>query len=395
MQRLVFTGDMLSYPSTPTSQNSLEDGKYNLLFQDASFYFKENYVCASLETPIAEGLPLSDSYTNFNTPKAFLVALKNAGVSLLTTANNHALDRGILGLQKTCEALDELQLAHTGTYRSLQDSEQILVHDVDGVNVAFLSFTYGTNSRSNKCYLDESQLWMVDLLRQQDKLVLKKRSLLQRLLLIIKNGSLKKKVKPAKVYRIVHDQVPDDEATDMCNLRYLNRLSQKVRKAKSMADIVVVCLHSGGQFNFHLGVGPYTNFIVEYLAKLGVDLIVGNHTHCVLPARWLSDSTFCAYSLGNFTFTPGEGYYIEGEYADYSILLNVDVNPAKKKLSSISFSIMKCVKAADGSIRTLNVNDLYGSLSAEEQALLLQESAVVWKQFCGGKDFRLQKEYQF
>ena len=37
------------------------------------------------------------------------------------------------------------------------------------------------------------------------------------------------------------------------------------------------------------------------LSDLGVDIIIGNHSHCSQPMEWINNNrTLCMYSLGNF-----------------------------------------------------------------------------------------------
>ena len=84
----------------------------------------------------------------FNTPDALGDALKDAGFDLVSTANNHCLDRGYDGMVRTLDVLDKLGLAHVGTYRSAEEraaQNGVYVADMGGIKVAFLSYTYGTN----------------------------------------------------------------------------------------------------------------------------------------------------------------------------------------------------------------------------------------------------------
>jgi len=64
---------------------------------------------------------------------------------VFSTANYHSLDKGYTGLVSTLDRLDELQIAHTGTARSIEEQNTVLVKDVNGIKIAFLSYTYGTN----------------------------------------------------------------------------------------------------------------------------------------------------------------------------------------------------------------------------------------------------------
>ena len=44
--------------------------------------------------------------------------------------------------------LDEYELDHYGTARSEEEQDTILIKDVNGIKIAFLAYTYGTNGIS-------------------------------------------------------------------------------------------------------------------------------------------------------------------------------------------------------------------------------------------------------
>ena len=70
----------------------------------------------SLETPLAgRKAKYTCEDTNLNTPDDILYSLKEMGINMLTTGNNHALDRGKKGLIRTLETLDRYGFDHIGT----------------------------------------------------------------------------------------------------------------------------------------------------------------------------------------------------------------------------------------------------------------------------------------
>ena len=75
-----------------------------------------------------------------NAPDTYLDALKDAGFDVLVTANNHSLDFGKSGLLRTLEQLDARGFLHTGTFADQETRNTPLIVDVNGINVAFLSF---------------------------------------------------------------------------------------------------------------------------------------------------------------------------------------------------------------------------------------------------------------
>ena len=72
-----------------------------------------------------------------DTPEILAKNLKKAGFDVVSTANNHSLDKGYNGLVSTIKHLDEADLSHTGTYASEEDSEKVLIKNVKGIKVAF------------------------------------------------------------------------------------------------------------------------------------------------------------------------------------------------------------------------------------------------------------------
>ena len=140
-------------------------------------YQKAIYQFGNLETTFAgESNKGYTGYPMFNSPSELGVALKNIGLDVLSTANNHSMDRFEKGIISTLDALDEIGIAHTGTYRSEEERDTILVKEVNGIKIAFLSFTYGTNGipvPSGKEYLvnlidEDLMLEQINLAKEQD-----------------------------------------------------------------------------------------------------------------------------------------------------------------------------------------------------------------------------------
>ncbi|MBN2103666.1 CapA family protein [bacterium] len=101
----------------------------------------------NLETTTPGQKKAYSGYPLFGAPDALIEALKYAGFDLLSTANNHACDKGRQGLIRTLNVLDTHKIAHCGTYRNKKEYEdnRILVLDCQHIRLAFLNYTYGTN----------------------------------------------------------------------------------------------------------------------------------------------------------------------------------------------------------------------------------------------------------
>ena len=148
MIKISFLGDILcQLPFLKAAQKRGND--FYTAFEGLQPLLQDSdYVVANLETPIAgaEAGYTNDVYS-FNTPAAFLDALKRLKIDLYLTANNHCLDRGIIGLKNTLRELDDRQMAHTGTgptrYHTIKFKD---------TTIAFLNYTACVNEDKWKLY---------------------------------------------------------------------------------------------------------------------------------------------------------------------------------------------------------------------------------------------------
>lgn len=346
---ITFTGDILIYQSQDKGcfgKNGCRD--YSPIFEQVKPLLKESdYVVGSFETTLAGAKAgYTKSAISFNTPDELLSALKDSGFDMLTTANNHCFDRGEDGLRRTILKIKEAGLEHTGT-RISEEEPAYLVKDFDGTTVAFVAYTYGTNSDANGYMIPKGKEYLVNLTRPQD--VFHKRPLWKRIAKAILYPILKWRKKNQGV---VLDCVPERELNNGRNEAYEKQMLDVIKSARKETDIVIVCLHSGGQFNSE--VGAYTQHLFNIIADAGTDAIVCNHAHKILPIYKKGDCII-ASALGNFSFAPGEGYWVDGMEAEYSTLLTLEI--AEKKIVSYKTDVCKCVHNKNGLAITIPAND--------------------------------------
>ena len=86
-------------------------------------------------------------YPCFSAPDEYVLAIRDAGFDVLLTANNHCLDSGRKGLERTIRMLDSLGIPHCGTYTTpeARKKEYPLLIEKKGFRLALLNYTYGTN----------------------------------------------------------------------------------------------------------------------------------------------------------------------------------------------------------------------------------------------------------
>lgn len=111
-----------------------------------------------LEVPLSRDHRGLSSYPTFNAPPEVAEALAEVGYDGCSVASNHSFDQGVDGIVATLDVLDDVGLGHAGMARTRRESRRIRTYDVDGVEVAHLSYTYGLNG----FVLPQDRRWMVD-----------------------------------------------------------------------------------------------------------------------------------------------------------------------------------------------------------------------------------------
>jgi poly-gamma-glutamate synthesis protein (capsule biosynthesis protein) len=252
---LFFVGDMMGHEPMIGAAFNDSTGVYEYThwFQYISeFVHSFDYTCANLEVTLA-GKPYS-GYPQFSSPDAFAEGIKSAGFNILVTANNHSQDRGAKGLERTVRMLDSLGIMHTGTFLDTitRDKNYPLIQEVEGVKIALLNCTYGTNG------------------------------------LVVQHPNV-------------------------VNMIDTLQIRKDLKKALDRgAQFTVVNIHWGTEYQRKQN--SEQDKLAQWLADAGADAIIGLHPHVVQPMQILhptSDSTKnvpVAYSLGNFISNQREHY---------------------------------------------------------------------------------------
>ena len=253
-------GDIMCHNSNYNDAYNSDTDTYDFsyVFQDIAKYFEnDDITIGNLETTLAGKEIGYSSYPTFNTPEILATDLKELGLDVLATANNHSLDKGYVGIENTITELDNAGISHTGTYNSQESSEQYLVKDVNGINIAFLNYTYGTNGIA----IPSGREYCVNL--------------------------------------IDRDKIQSD----------LNNV-----KALGNVDLICVIIHWGTEYR--LTPTDEQEELANFMFENGADIILGGHSHCLEPMEkrtiTLEDGTtkdgFIVYSLGNFMSGQNKSY---------------------------------------------------------------------------------------
>ena len=145
---LAIIGDIMCHNSQYVDAYNANEKTYDFsyVFDDIKDYISEaDLAIGNLETTFAGSERGYSNYPNFNTPEQLAMNLKDFGIDILSTANNHCMDTGYSGLVSTLDYLDEAGISHRGTNRSVDEQNAILIKEVNDIKIAFLSFIYGTN----------------------------------------------------------------------------------------------------------------------------------------------------------------------------------------------------------------------------------------------------------
>lgn len=145
-------GDVMAH--TP-QLNAQYDPKTNTYSFDNNYKYVSSYIkkadlsIANLETTLAgDSIPYS-SYPTFNTPDTLADALKNAGVDVVSTINNHSFDKGDLGVERTLDVLKSRNLSTIGTISNVGD-KNYLIKEVNGISLGITAFSYGELRENTK-----------------------------------------------------------------------------------------------------------------------------------------------------------------------------------------------------------------------------------------------------
>lgn len=248
--------------------SSTQTYDFSYVFDDVQeATFDSDIFMGNLETTFAGKERGYSNYPNFNTPEQLAYDLKELGIDILTTANNHCMDTGYSGLESTLNFLDDAEIEHTGTNRSTEEQNKILIKEVNGIKIAFLSFTYGTNGIG----IPSDKSYAVNLIDEE---------------FILSQIELAKKESPDLICASMH-----------WGIEYQNPQNENQEK------------------------------LADFLIENGVSIIFGSHPHVLQPMEYREVGLengeirkgFVIYSLGNFMSGQTQ------KNTRTSIILNLDI----------------------------------------------------------------------
>lgn len=375
--RISFTGDILC--EIPMMRAYRRGGHYD--FSSLGFDLKKTYgadlVVGNLETVFAgEKAGYTDDFYSFNAPDSFVQALRNLGVDCVTTANNHALDRGADGLRRTLDVLDANGIRHVGTYRTPEEAAQPVILTVGGVRLGLLAGTQSTNYKLNETRLPDGDAYALDLLSDPTAETPRPRTAMRR----IKEALLTKEQRTRIVRRLGMtynipqiDDIPLDEL-------YLRRIDERIAALRPQCDILAACVHMGGQFNERLG--TFSVGMMEHLLAAGADAVIANHSHIVQGHIRDGEKLGC-YCLGNLILPPDCAYLLEENLPACSVVLHLDIEDGKP---SYAFSVVKLIGDEKRGYELCDASALYERLDGAARKSLGDECRRIYRAFTGISD---------
>lgn len=251
--RVAAFGDIMMH-SPQLTAGIKNDGSYDFhsFFKEISPYLQSaDVTIGNLELTLKGQKPYQ-GYPMFNAPDAIVDAIKDAGVDVVSTANNHAMDTGVQGVKRTYRVVNQAGILTTGTAPSANERTAAIV-EKKGIKIAFLAYTEATNGIPVPA--------------------------------------------PYLVNRIDPQRIKQDIAA----------------ARKQGADYVFASLHFG--YEYHRQPNEYQKRVAYQALKDGADAILGSHPHVVQPMEKVmvdGKEKFIIYSMGNFVSNQTDPYTDEG-----------------------------------------------------------------------------------
>jgi len=191
------------------------------------------------------GTPLVDKTFTFHADPQNVKYLDDMGVDIVSIANNHVYDYGEVSLWDTLETLEDAGVPYVGAGRNIEEAVKPVYFIVNDIKIAYVAATQ---------------------IEQGDN-----------------PDTVGAGENSAGVFRCWND----------------DRVCEVVKEAKANADFVVAYIHWGTESTDVLHWSQLD--LAPKLVEAGVDLIVGDHPHCLQEIAYI-DNVPVIYSMGNFWF---------------------------------------------------------------------------------------------
>lgn len=274
-------GDILLQRPILDDANSGETYNFKPIFEDIKPYIEtadiafvnQEVIMGGSETKTTGGTYRGRYGPIFIAPNELADALVYAGFDLISIANNHSNDAGIIGIENTLAVWKKFPSILTNGINE-KKKVNIQYKTINGIKISFIAYTHGLN----------------EFLERKER------------------------------YRV--------------NIWYKSEMKKAITEAQANSDFVIFSLHAGKEFS-RSDVEDQRN-MVKQLADWGVDLYLGHHPHVLQPVNWIEHEsrrkTFVIYSLGNFLSR--STYRTNIEWQEIGGLLYIDLVKERNKNTS-------------------------------------------------------------
>lgn len=283
--RFVAVGDSIIH--TSIYQYGLAENSFDFMFANVKSKIQEADIASiGQETMLVEDPLLYGDYPYFGSPLLVGEAVKNAGFDIAVCATNHALDRGITGINTTyefyqdnnvlplgiqgegsveeniTETVNDNQVEHNSEYEAYQILRK------RRIRFAFLNYTYGTNGQP----------------------------------------------------------MPADQPYAVHTLYDKEQVREDIREAQNDSDMVVVYVHWGEEYSGEISEEQI--YWKDLFLEEGVDIVIGTHPHVLqkveMYEREDGHKMLVYYSLGNYISAQDRLDCILGGMAEFTVELTMD-----------------------------------------------------------------------
>lgn len=259
---IVVAGDNLIHSTIIKSGRSEDGYDYNDMYEPIAGYIQSfDMAVINQETPLINDESKFSGYPMFGGPVEVGEAVINAGFDVVTQATNHAIDKGMEGIEDSFNFWTKNQIPVIGIRKDPID--RFVVKEVNGIKIGMCNFTYGLNGLQKP----EGKDWIVD-------------------------------------------DLNDDDV-----------VRETIMNVKAVSDVVIVFTHWGTEYVYEPT--AYQTERAQFIADCGADVIVGTHPHVVEPVVEITSADGRAvpvfYSLGNFISSQDEVPRMLGALAEITV----------------------------------------------------------------------------
>lgn len=237
--RLIFVGDIMMDRGVRSSVHRNFDNDFSRLFDYLDILTEGDLVFGNLEGPVSDVGRNVGSRFSFRMPPEVLPALKDAGFTLFSLANNHIGDWSQVAFEDTLKRFEDIGIQYTGAGWNKDHARTPTIATINGIRIGTLGFT------------DVGPNWM--------------------------------------------------EATDTrpgILLAGDPEFETIIADAKEDVDILIVTPHWGDEY---VPFNTRQQTLAHRAIDAGADMIIGHHPHVIQDIEYYNGKLI-AYSLGNFIF---------------------------------------------------------------------------------------------